>query len=236
MSKKYILTLGQDLSDKNRKSSCFKSNEGKVLTDNVSYPANLHSDRWQFTQPEIDITLKPQLPTDFMHTILGLAEVEVQEPLYYMQTKRRNDKGQRKFYKMLMSPTLADLSYCLSETISDVLIGYNKELYLKPKEVWEPYVTPDRELVRYEPQGGRIMKHKKYNLILGTDADSYSIIVYRKTSRGCFIEPLYKASDLLNKKEYQFTQSEIDSIKSNLDDPKQRAIIDLAKHEVKNSY
>lgn len=82
------------------------------------------------------------------------------------------------------------------------------------------------------PKGGRIMKHKKYNLILGTDDNSHSIIAYRKTSRGYSIEPISKVLGL-NKKEYQFMQSEIDSIKSNLDDPKQRAIVDLAKHEVK---
>lgn len=34
-SKKYILTLGQDLSGKNRKSSCFKSNEGMTVLDNT---------------------------------------------------------------------------------------------------------------------------------------------------------------------------------------------------------
>lgn len=113
----------------------------------------LKQDDYQFTQEEID-DLKSQLPTEAMRKIVDLAKVEVKEPLYYMQTKRKDTYGCRFFFVFTDGESLEDTDVWLQLSIEDLLDNdcVSNHSLLRPKSEWEPYLTPDRELVKYEPK------------------------------------------------------------------------------------
>lgn len=112
----------------------------------------------KFTQDEIDI-LKNKLLTNKMCYVVNVSKIETKvKPLYYMQTKRRTDDGMRLFFIMRDKTALGGSATDLVEatgvwyaySVKQLLKYVPKEACLLPKEEWEPYLTPDRELVEYK--------------------------------------------------------------------------------------
>ena len=54
------------------------------------------------------------------------------------------------FFRKVKFPYFEAISNTISVSIEDAMKGCPKEFYLRTKEEWEPYLTPDRELVKYE--------------------------------------------------------------------------------------
>ena len=164
MVKKYRWILGT------REKSCFnddtqillagyrehKNNQVFLATDIIQ---DVLSDiSTKFTQDEIDI-LKNNLLTNRMCDVVNVPKIETKvRPLYYMQTKRRNDNGMKLFFTMRDKEAFGGSATDLVEatgvwyaySVKQLLNYVTKEECLLPKEEWEPYLTPDRELVEYK--------------------------------------------------------------------------------------
>lgn len=161
MIKKYSLILGKDQRN-DYFSAYYKSKASGYIIASVTLHSVLHQDDFHFTKSEID-DLKSQQPTEAMRKIIDLAKVEVQEPLYYMQSKRSYENGLKLFYTLQINDTnrLEDISAYARSDIKDFLGNIPSDFIkcaldfikcaLRPRSDWEPYLTPDRELVRYEP-------------------------------------------------------------------------------------
>lgn len=78
--------------------------------------------------------------------------------LYYMQSKRTGKDGSRLFYCFNdKKKWLGDLINLQAKSIHELPFvprsnDYIKTNVLRPKSDWEPYLTPDRELIKYEPK------------------------------------------------------------------------------------
>lgn len=128
---------------------------GHSHLNDTLYDKKLNEPYAQFTQDDIN-KLKATLPTKGMRAVVDASKVEVKVPLYYMQTKHRDDDGLRGFYYLRTDNIILEKTECYkSQSIREFLVDKRngfREHVLLPEEDWEPYLTPDRELVKYEPK------------------------------------------------------------------------------------
>lgn len=162
MTKKYNLILGQDF----KASSAFgdkiycayaKCKNSYVIRYDRKWQITIEK-QYQFTQEQIN-DLKYSLHNKAMCKIVDLAKVEIKEPLYYMQSKRTNPDGYKLFFTLFKDDShLEDISAFPDNSFEDFLEhidGIARAHSLLSKEEWEPYLTPDKELVEYEPEDSK---------------------------------------------------------------------------------
>lgn len=155
MSKKYNLILGRE------STGCivayFKTGYGNFVVSDSHATHLLSTNKYQFTQDEID-KLKESLPTKEMRDVVDASKVELQGPkvpLYYMQSKRLGGAGTRIYFTLMNNNKSAeDTNVFYEDSFDDFLCDMDDKSRARAfltKEEWEPYLTPDRELVKYEP-------------------------------------------------------------------------------------